>query len=286
MNCWSKWLEVYPTKRITSHTTIECLRDCFARFGLPVVLVSDNGPSLASTEFERFLKENGIKHITSVPYYPSSNGQAERCVQTVKSGLKKVAKDPGSLQTKLANFLMHYYRQAPHSATNESPALLMYKRKLRTKLDLIIPSVTERMYTYNNKMSLRNPIKSKEFKIGGSVQFRVYNNQKEKWQLGCIKERQGSSMYLIQYAGKIFKTHVNQIIKHAAKNNVNENESDRDAPVTDDTMNDSINDDVNERNNVDNDAEGAPEEVEIERPEIRRSQRLTAKPHRFSPCDY
>ncbi|GFV78516.1 uncharacterized protein K02A2.6 [Trichonephila clavipes] len=31
----SKWLEVYPMKVTTTKKTIECLRDSFARFGLP-----------------------------------------------------------------------------------------------------------------------------------------------------------------------------------------------------------------------------------------------------------
>ncbi|XP_035233382.1 uncharacterized protein K02A2.6-like [Stegodyphus dumicola] len=40
----SKWLEVYTLKSANSFQTIECLRDCFARYGLPLVVVSDNGP--------------------------------------------------------------------------------------------------------------------------------------------------------------------------------------------------------------------------------------------------
>ncbi|GFU68692.1 transposon Tf2-6 polyprotein [Trichonephila clavipes] len=32
---YSKWLEVYPMKVTTTKKTIECLRDSFARFGLP-----------------------------------------------------------------------------------------------------------------------------------------------------------------------------------------------------------------------------------------------------------
>lgn len=104
VDAYSKWLEVYTTSKITSKVTIECLRDCFARFGLPVVLISDNGPSLISNEFEQFLKENGIKHITSAPYHPSSNGQAERCVQTVKIELRKIVRDAESIQAGLAKF--------------------------------------------------------------------------------------------------------------------------------------------------------------------------------------
>ncbi|GFX94046.1 uncharacterized protein K02A2.6 [Trichonephila clavipes] len=81
----SKWLEVYPMKVTTTKKTIECLRDSFARFVLPRVLVRDNGSQFTSYEFQRFMHKNGVRHKTSAPFKPSSNGQAERYVATLKS---------------------------------------------------------------------------------------------------------------------------------------------------------------------------------------------------------
>ncbi|GFR34150.1 uncharacterized protein K02A2.6, partial [Trichonephila clavata] len=72
--------------------TIECLRDSFARFGLPRVLVSDNGSQFTSYEFQRFMQINGVKHKTSAPFKPSSNGQAERYVATLKQSLRAMHK--------------------------------------------------------------------------------------------------------------------------------------------------------------------------------------------------
>jgi hypothetical protein len=39
---------------------------------------SDNGGEYLSSEFQHFLKQNGIKHLTSVANCPQSNGKAER----------------------------------------------------------------------------------------------------------------------------------------------------------------------------------------------------------------
>ncbi|GBM91600.1 Uncharacterized protein K02A2.6 [Araneus ventricosus] len=103
----SKWLEVYPMKITTTKKTIECLRDSFARFGLPRVLVSDNGPQFTSYEFQRFMQSNGMKHKTSAPFKPSSNGQAERYVATLKQSLRAMQEYEVSIQQKLSTFLLH-----------------------------------------------------------------------------------------------------------------------------------------------------------------------------------
>ncbi|GFT69499.1 uncharacterized protein K02A2.6 [Trichonephila clavipes] len=99
-------------KVTTTKKTIECLRDSFARFGLPRVLVSDNGSQFTSYEFQRFMHKNGVRHKTSAPFKPSSNGQAERYVATLKQSLRAMHKYEGTIQQKLSTFLMQY-RKAP-----------------------------------------------------------------------------------------------------------------------------------------------------------------------------
>ena len=69
----------------------------------PEQLVSDNGPQFISSEFERFMKENGTKHIKTSPYHSASNGEAERFVQTFKHSLKASKNDSG--RPYLANIL-------------------------------------------------------------------------------------------------------------------------------------------------------------------------------------
>ena len=64
------------------------------------MVASDNGPCFSSTEFKEFTTRNGIKHVTRAPWHPSSNGQAERAVQTFKRFLKGYTE--GSIETKVA----------------------------------------------------------------------------------------------------------------------------------------------------------------------------------------
>ena len=96
----SKWIEAHPMSTITANITAQCLRKVFVVFSILEVLVTDNDPSFVSEEFEQLLSRSTIMHKTSPLYHPASNGLAERAVQTVKKGLKKMKE--GTLQDKLS----------------------------------------------------------------------------------------------------------------------------------------------------------------------------------------
>ena len=84
----SKWPDAVVINSTTASQMILVLRNLFAHYGLPEQLVSDNGPRFISDEFQHFLATNGIKHLRCAPYHTSSNGAAERLVQTVKQAVK------------------------------------------------------------------------------------------------------------------------------------------------------------------------------------------------------
>ena len=90
MDTFSKWLEVVKVTSATSGTTIEKLRSIFATHGIPRILVTDNRPQFLSSEFQAFMKNNGIKHIYSAPYYPATYGLAEWSIQTFKEHMKRL----------------------------------------------------------------------------------------------------------------------------------------------------------------------------------------------------
>ena len=131
----SKWPKVIVMSSTTAQHTIEALRSIFSRFGLPEQLVSDNGPQFTSDEFTEFMRGNGIKHILCSPYHPSSNGLAERFVQTFKRAMRAGGKDGTSLNHE---FLFGYCSLA-HVTTNVSPSELFLQRKLCIRFDLLKP---------------------------------------------------------------------------------------------------------------------------------------------------
>ena len=53
-------------------------------------MITDNGPQFKSEEMEEFAQSYGFVHITTSPYYPQTNGLAERMVKTVKGLLEHI----------------------------------------------------------------------------------------------------------------------------------------------------------------------------------------------------
>ena len=111
----SKWIEAVPLRKATAATTVSVLQTFFSNFGLPEELVSDNGPQFTAHTFSDFCKVNGIKHSFTPPYHPASNGAAERAVQMIKQGMRKMGPTM-ALKERLANFLL-IYRSTTHANT-------------------------------------------------------------------------------------------------------------------------------------------------------------------------
>ncbi|UYV71932.1 K02A2.6-like, partial [Cordylochernes scorpioides] len=178
----TKWIEAIPVPNTSTRETIEQLRCLFARFGIPRTLVSDNGTGFTSEEFRQFMTRNGICHLRTAPFHPSSNGLAERAVQTIKTGLKKVQQ--GSISQRLAEILLGY-RRTPIASIGKSPSEMMFGHNIRSRLDLILP----------------NPGKSEEpgFKVGESVWYRTYKSG-PKWDQASIQGPTGNRLVTLQTA--------------------------------------------------------------------------------------
>lgn len=80
---YSRWIETILMKKTDASHVVRSLEAIFATHGLPQTIRSDNGPPFASKEFEGFLEYLGIEHKKGVPYWPQSNGEVERCQETL-----------------------------------------------------------------------------------------------------------------------------------------------------------------------------------------------------------
>lgn len=242
VDAYSKWVECYDVSTgYGSRIVIEKLCDVMARFGLFHTILTDNGTSFCSTEFKSFCDSNGIKHITSPPYNPQSNGQAESYVKIIKKAIKSIILSGSNLRDlniKLCEFLLKY-RNSKHFTTERSPSEVLFGHRLRSRLDVLCPSGAQaqaapapapadttlgetvtrnqslqcKHYTGNRKVS---------FVSGEVVLVKVFKNQKCEWAKAVILEKLGSNVYSIQLLNSqtVLKKHANQILKFKGEEDV------------------------------------------------------------------
>ena len=125
---FSKFPFLFQT-RTTAWTSLrEHLTELFAIEGTPDEIMSDNGPPFNGKEFSDFLSGLGIRHSTSSPNYPQSNGFIERQIQTVKRLMAKATATGRSFQEALTGL-----RAQPLGDGLPSPAEILHGRSLTTR---------------------------------------------------------------------------------------------------------------------------------------------------------
>lgn len=91
-------------------------------WGLPAGVLSDNGLCFSGklrgfeVEFEKNLRDAGIRPSTGAPYHPQTTGKVERFQQTLKKWLRRqpLARDLAELQDQLDAFCQIYNYERPH----------------------------------------------------------------------------------------------------------------------------------------------------------------------------
>ena len=176
------------------------------------MLVTDNGTTFTSTEFQEFIKANGIRHVKSSPYHPASNGLAERAVQTFKASMRKSTN--GSIKTCFARFLFRY-RYTPHTTTGLTPSELIFGRHVRTHLDLVKPDLTSRVQLKQQQLKLEHGMRTKErnFEVEDKVFVQNFPPKRgTPWYPGQITAVRGPLSYIIELQdGRCVRRHVDHI---------------------------------------------------------------------------
>ena len=86
---FSKFPFLFQVKTMSFANLKDHLEELFSVEGIPDEIMSDNGPPFNGKEFSSYLTGLGIRHTTSSPNYPRSNGFIERQIQTVKRLIEK-----------------------------------------------------------------------------------------------------------------------------------------------------------------------------------------------------
>jgi transposase InsO family protein len=81
-------------------------------------IISDNGPQFIARDFKEFIRQAGLTHVRTSPYYPQSNGKLERYHRTVKGTCLRPGSfaDANEVRRALEKFVAHYNQVRLHSA--------------------------------------------------------------------------------------------------------------------------------------------------------------------------
>ncbi|XP_062572464.1 uncharacterized protein K02A2.6-like [Saccostrea cucullata] len=203
----SKWPELAKLESLTSKCMITHLKSMISKYGIPDIMISDNGPQFSSYEFKEFVKSYYITHTTTSPYHAQSNGQTERMIQTMKRLITK-SQDP--------YFALLEYRNTKIDCIDMSPAQLFLGRRLKSILPTAVPLLKswvddntlvkmkcrqEKQEENFNRHAKKEPLKP--LKAGDSV---MMQSQSGQWTSGFVKDLHPTKRsYVIDSNGRCYR---------------------------------------------------------------------------------
>lgn len=149
----TKWVEAIPLRKIGETEIINFLyNNVITRFGISLVLVSDNGTQFFGKKVAAFLERMGIQHRNSSVAYPQANGQVEVTNRTILAGLKRRLEEArGKWVDELYN-IVWAYRTTPRTATVETPFKLAYGTE--ALLPLEVGLISDRIKGYDRDQNV------------------------------------------------------------------------------------------------------------------------------------
>ena len=132
----SKWPEAIPLKSTTAKAVAEGMIEIFARTGIPLQLLTDQGSQFVGYLVAHLCRDLHIDKVKTAPYHPECNGVVERMHGTLGAMLTKAAA-LGLDWVGQVPFALFALRSSPNRDTQFSPFQLVYGHSVRTPLDIL-----------------------------------------------------------------------------------------------------------------------------------------------------
>lgn len=125
-------------RRATSEAVCRALTDGLSRHGVPESILTDNGKvftgrfstSKSLVRFDRICHENGIRHLLTAPYSPTTSGKIERLHKTMRREFfnKHVFETVEEAQAALDDWVNEYNSERPHQSIGDQPPSERFQR--------------------------------------------------------------------------------------------------------------------------------------------------------------
>jgi len=184
----------------TAEKTLEVLEPILRQY-LPKILQTDNGGKFTSAAALELYKELGIKHLSSFPYKPSTNGVIERFNQTIKRAIMQYMTTKGTKKWyDIIDTLVDNYNNAYHSTIKAKPKDVFFSDGVGTcQIAKNIKAAANKMV---NAGTVTTGVSKKRAKVGKLVRVNILkldSAQRAEDLKGFRK------MYGINYSRNIYK---------------------------------------------------------------------------------
>lgn len=128
VDSFSKFVLLKPMRSASATATVDFLEhEVFFKYGVPAVLISDNGPQLKAEVFEALLRKYKIKHWKTPNYHPQANATeaANKTIMNAVRACVRQDKDQRSWDTHLPEIACAL-NSSKHSATQYPPYTVLY----------------------------------------------------------------------------------------------------------------------------------------------------------------
>lgn len=130
MDSFSKFSLVYPLRSATAGAVARKIEeDVFLVYGVPRLLLCDNGPQYKSKQFRNLAEEYGVKLRYNAFYHPQAN-PSERLNKTLKTMVAMYVSDNHRKWDVNLAKVACATRTAKHEATKESPFFINFGRRM------------------------------------------------------------------------------------------------------------------------------------------------------------
>ena len=132
---FTKWVEAEPLATITEKNIRNFVwKNIICRYGIPRVLVSDNGKQFDNSAFRDFCSKLGIKNHYSSPAHPQANGQVEVTNWTLLKIIKTQLEGAKGIWLDELPSVLWANQTTVRTPTGETPFRLAYG------IDAVIPA--------------------------------------------------------------------------------------------------------------------------------------------------
>ncbi|KAM7164665.1 uncharacterized protein RBU57_008417 isoform 1-T4 [Macrochelys suwanniensis] len=125
--CRDHWIEAFPAVHATANTVVKCLmKDIVPRFGLPVIIDSDQGTHFTAETLTALYSSFGITRNLHAPHHPQSSGGVERANREIKTLLGKLCQETHLKWPQVLPIVLFQLRNRPKADCGLSPFEILF----------------------------------------------------------------------------------------------------------------------------------------------------------------